>query len=122
MALDAFGLSVPSRQLRAAALDAQHMYGNGVGTLITALAQVVQQNGLTALDLRYGSGSRSGLYPRQCSEPSCGSKLYAKTERLGHYAWIPRRLLPEQWLPSYMALVRRYCSGNQQFQCCSLVL
>jgi hypothetical protein len=57
MALDAFGISVPSRQLRAAALDAQHMYGNGVGTLITALAQVVQQNGLSALDLRDDSGA-----------------------------------------------------------------
>jgi LysM repeat protein len=57
MALDAFGVAVPSRQLRAAALDAQHMYGNGVGTLITALAQVVQQNGLSALDLRDGSGA-----------------------------------------------------------------
>src|SRR5205085_7594359 len=57
MALEAFGVSVPSRQLRAAALDAQHMYGNGVGTLITALAQVVQQNGLSALDLRDESGA-----------------------------------------------------------------
>jgi LysM repeat protein len=56
MALEAFGLSVPSRQLRAAALDAQHMYGNGVGTLITALAQVVQQNGLSAMDLRDEAG------------------------------------------------------------------
>jgi LysM repeat protein len=56
MALDAFGISVPSRQLRASALDAQHMYGNGVGTLITALAQVVEQNGLSAMDLRDGSG------------------------------------------------------------------
>jgi LysM repeat protein len=57
MALDAFGISVPARQLRAATLDAQHMYGNGVGTLITALAQVVQQNGLSALDLRDESGA-----------------------------------------------------------------
>jgi LysM repeat protein len=57
MALDAFGVSVPPRQLRAAALDAQHMYGNGVGTLITALAQVVEQNGLSALDLRDDSGA-----------------------------------------------------------------
>ncbi|HEV7662702.1 MAG TPA: LysM peptidoglycan-binding domain-containing protein [Chloroflexota bacterium] len=57
MALDAFGMSVPARQLRAAALDAQHMYGNGVGTLITALAQVVQQNGLAAMDLRDGAGA-----------------------------------------------------------------
>jgi LysM repeat protein len=57
MALDAFGVAVPSRALRAAALDAQHMYGNGVGTLITALAQVVEQNGLSALDLRDGSGA-----------------------------------------------------------------
>lgn len=57
MALDAFGISVPSRQLRAAALDAQHMYGNGVGTLITALAQVIEQQGLSALDLRQDDGS-----------------------------------------------------------------
>jgi LysM repeat protein len=57
MALEAFGVSVPARQLRAAALDAQHMYGNGVGTLITALAQVVQQNGLSAMDLRDEAGA-----------------------------------------------------------------
>ncbi len=57
MALDAFGVSVPGRQLRAAALDAQHMYGNGVGTLITALAQVVQANGLSAMDLRDEAGA-----------------------------------------------------------------
>jgi hypothetical protein len=43
---------MPARQLRAEALDAQHMYGNGVGTLITALAQVVSQHGLAAIDLR----------------------------------------------------------------------
>ncbi len=57
MALDAVGLTVPPRQLRAEALDAQHMYGNGVGTLITALAQVAQQHGLQALDLRGDDGS-----------------------------------------------------------------
>jgi uncharacterized protein YvpB len=33
------------------------MYGNGVGTLITALAQVVEQNGLSAVDLRDDSGA-----------------------------------------------------------------
>ena len=57
MALDAVGVTVPPRQLRAEALDAQHMYGNGVGTLITALAQVAQQHGLQALDLRGDDGS-----------------------------------------------------------------
>ena len=57
MALEAFGVSVPPRQLRAAALDAQHMYGNGVGTLITALAQVVEENGLSAIDLRDDDGA-----------------------------------------------------------------
>jgi hypothetical protein len=56
MALDAFGISVSSRQLRAQALDVQHMYGNGVGTLLTALAQVVEDNGLQTLDLRDNSG------------------------------------------------------------------
>ena len=57
MALDAFGVSVPPRQLRAEALDAQHMFGNGVGTLITALAQVVEENGLSAIDVREASGA-----------------------------------------------------------------
>jgi LysM repeat protein len=57
MALDAFGVSATPRQLRAEALDAQHMYGNGVGTLITALAAVVEEHGLSALDLRDDSGA-----------------------------------------------------------------
>jgi LysM repeat protein len=57
MALDAFGVSIAPRQLRAEALDAQHMYGNGVGTLITALAQVAEEHGLQALDLRGDDGS-----------------------------------------------------------------
>jgi LysM repeat protein len=57
MALDAFGLDIAPRELRAEALEAQHMYGNGVGTLITALAQVVQEHGLSALDLRDEDGN-----------------------------------------------------------------
>ncbi len=56
MVLDAFGISLPSRQVRAEALDAQHMYGNGVGTLITALAAVVERHGLSALGLHDGRG------------------------------------------------------------------
>jgi hypothetical protein len=50
-------VSVAPRTLRQEALDAQHMYGNGVGTLITALAGVVSENGLSALDLRDASGT-----------------------------------------------------------------
>jgi LysM repeat protein len=57
MALDAFGVSTPSRQLRSEALAAQHMFGNGVGTLITALAQVVADHGLSPLDLHDDSGA-----------------------------------------------------------------
>ncbi len=57
MALEAFGVGVSSRQLRAGALDAQHMFGNGVGTLITALAQVVDQNGLAIFGLREANGA-----------------------------------------------------------------
>jgi LysM repeat protein len=57
MALDAFGVSVPPRQLRASTLNAQHMFGNNVGTLITALAQVAQENGLSAMDLRDAAGN-----------------------------------------------------------------
>jgi hypothetical protein len=57
MALDAFGISVPPNQVRAEALDAQHMHGNGTGTLITALAQVAQNHGLQALDLFADDGS-----------------------------------------------------------------
>jgi hypothetical protein len=57
MALDAFGVSVQPGALRTEALNAQHMFGNNVGTLITALAQVVEENGLSALDLRDDSGA-----------------------------------------------------------------
>ena len=57
MALDALGVSVTPRQLRAEALDAQHMYGNGTGTLITALAQVAEEHGLATSDLRNDDGS-----------------------------------------------------------------
>jgi LysM repeat protein len=57
MALDAFGVSIAPRQLRAEALDAQHMYGNGVGTLVTALAKVAEEHGLSAEDLREDDGS-----------------------------------------------------------------
>jgi hypothetical protein len=57
MALSAFGLSVPPPVLRSEALDAQHMRGNGVGTLITALAQVIDENGLSAVDLRDSDGA-----------------------------------------------------------------
>jgi uncharacterized protein YvpB len=57
MALEAFGVDVPPRQLRNEALDAEHMSGNGTGTLITALAQVAQEHGLQALDLRGDDGS-----------------------------------------------------------------
>src|SRR5262249_22758170 len=56
--LEAFGISVPARQLRAEALDAQHMFGNGVGTLITALATVVENHGLSAEDLYAGGALR----------------------------------------------------------------
>jgi LysM repeat protein len=52
MALAAFGISVPSGQLRAETLNAQRMWGNGVGTLITALATVVRQHGLETHDLQ----------------------------------------------------------------------
>jgi LysM repeat protein len=57
MAMDALGVSVPPPQVRQEALNVQHMSGNGVGTLITALAQVVEEHGLSALDLRDTSGS-----------------------------------------------------------------
>jgi LysM repeat protein len=56
MAMEAFGVSLPPRQVRAAALDAQHIYGNGVGTLITALAAVAQQQGLSVVGLYDGGG------------------------------------------------------------------
>jgi LysM repeat protein len=55
IAMSALGVDVPSRQLRAEALNAQHMWGNGVGTLLTALAAVVEAHGLSALDV-YAAG------------------------------------------------------------------
>jgi len=58
MALAAFGISVPSGQLRAEALNAQRMWGNGTGTLITALASVVRQHGLSTLELHENGAVR----------------------------------------------------------------
>lgn len=57
MALEAFGVNVSSRQLRQDALNAQRMWGNDIGTLITALATVVRQRGLSALDLTAPDGA-----------------------------------------------------------------
>lgn len=59
MALDAFGVSVSSRQLRSEVLNAQRIWGNNVGSLITALADVVQSHGLRTHDLHARSG---GIY------------------------------------------------------------
>lgn len=57
MALEAFGVQVSSGQLRAEALAAQGMRGNSVGTLITVLASVVEQHGLTTFGLRAADGA-----------------------------------------------------------------
>jgi LysM repeat protein len=54
MVLEAFGVPVPPPTLRAEVLNAQGMRGNGTGTLLTALAKVVEDHGLTTLGLRQG--------------------------------------------------------------------
>lgn len=54
MVLEGFGIEVPQPRLRAQVLDAQRMWGHGTGTLITALAQVVESHGLQTHDLRRG--------------------------------------------------------------------
>ncbi len=56
MALDAFGIHLTSGQARAEALDVQRMWGNGTGTLITALATVAQNHGASVLGLRNPDG------------------------------------------------------------------
>jgi hypothetical protein len=55
MALEAFGVSLPGRALRQQALDAQRIYGNNVGTLLTALAQVIRQQGLSVTGMFDGA-------------------------------------------------------------------
>lgn len=57
MGLSAFGVDVPPAEVRAEALDAQKMWGNGVGTLITGLAGVVQEHGLTPVGLYDATGA-----------------------------------------------------------------
>jgi uncharacterized protein YvpB len=57
MAMAAFGVSVPAPRLRAEALDAQRMWGNGTGTLMTALAAVVEGHGLKTHGLRDAAGN-----------------------------------------------------------------
>ncbi len=57
MALAAFGVDAPPSELRAETLNNQHMWGNGTGTLITALADTIQQHGLQAIQLKDDDGS-----------------------------------------------------------------
>ena len=57
MALASFGISVPAPQLRAEVLDAQHMWGNNVGTVMPALATVVENHGLSTYNMRDPDGS-----------------------------------------------------------------
>lgn len=57
MALEAFGVSLSSGQLRAETLNAQRIWGNDVGTLITALAEVTRQHGLEAVGLYASDGA-----------------------------------------------------------------
>ena len=52
MVLESFGVPVPLSSLRAEVLDAQKMWGNSIGTLMTALAQVVEDRGLKTYGLR----------------------------------------------------------------------
>jgi LysM repeat protein len=57
MALNAFGVDIPPAELRSETLSHQHMWGNGMGTLITALADTVQEHGLAALQLHDEDGA-----------------------------------------------------------------
>jgi LysM repeat protein len=52
MVLESFGLPASLASLRAEVLDAQQMWGNSTGTLLTALAQVVEDHGLKTYGLR----------------------------------------------------------------------
>jgi hypothetical protein len=61
MAMDAFGVSLPSSQVRSQVLNAQRIWGNNVGTLITALAQAVEENGLKTHGL-YADGGGLGKW------------------------------------------------------------
>jgi LysM repeat protein len=52
MVLEGFGVRVPLSQLRKEVLDTQKIWGNGTGTLMTALAEVVEAHGLQTYGLR----------------------------------------------------------------------
>lgn len=56
MALEAFGIALSQPRLRAEVLDAQRMWGHNTGTLMTALAQVVEAHGLKTYGLRDREG------------------------------------------------------------------
>lgn len=56
MALAAYGVQVSSAQLRTEALAEQRMWGNSIGTLITALSRVVEARGLRTFGLYDSNG------------------------------------------------------------------
>jgi LysM repeat protein len=55
MVLASFGIGVTPAEVRPKVLAAQGIYGNGTGTLLTALAKVAESFGLKALDLYDGN-------------------------------------------------------------------
>lgn len=57
MALAAYGVPVSSAQLRTEALAEQRMWGNNIGTLITALSRVVEAHGLRTIGLYDSTGN-----------------------------------------------------------------
>src|SRR5581483_10293429 len=57
MGLASFGIGLTPGQLRAEVQDAQHMWGNNVGSLITALASVARDHGLQTPGLTNDDGS-----------------------------------------------------------------
>jgi hypothetical protein len=57
MVLESFGIAVPQSKLRSQVLGTQGFGGNGTGTLITALAQVVAGYDLEIHDLRTSDGA-----------------------------------------------------------------
>ena len=67
MILETFGVSMTPAEVRPKVLNAQGIFGNGTGTLLTALAKVAESNGLKALGLYEAKRSIAGQTMRFAS-------------------------------------------------------
>jgi uncharacterized protein YvpB len=100
MAMDWFGKTIPSGELRAEALDAQKMWGNEAGTLLDALATVAQANGVRVIGLWDGDNLKRWSVAEIRDELKAGRPVIVQVR----FRALPQREDSLYWGDHYIVL------------------